>query len=154
LRRLHRGDKLFPHFAQVKIDLEKALAEWGDGDEGDNDDESNEAPVKKGMAEKKKKKLLDAKTWERDGKLVEVATALRKEVGGDLFEDHNLFRARIEAALKKLERKLTGPELKFFLRAVSWRVETAPSRRRLGGQCEGGALIKRRFNKDARYRLY
>ena len=31
-----------------------------------------------GVAEKKRKKLLDPTTWKRDGRLVEVATALRK----------------------------------------------------------------------------
>ena len=83
-------------------------------------------PARKGLPEKKKKKLLDAKTWERDGKLVESAAALRAELGGEVFEDHNLFRVKVDAALKKLNLKLAGPELKFFLRAVSWRVETAP----------------------------
>src|SRR5205823_10007368 len=47
-------------------------------------------------------------------------------IGGDLFEDHNVFRQRVEAALKKLGRKLGAAELKLFLRAVSWRIETAP----------------------------
>ena len=78
------------------------------------------------MPEKKKKKLLDARTWERDGKLVEVAAALRQEIGGELFEDHNDFRVRVDAALKKLNHKLSSSDLKIFLRAVSWRVETAP----------------------------
>lgn len=117
------GDKLFSDFAQVKVDLEKMLAEW-DGEEGE-DEEGDEAPVKKGLPEKKKKKLLDAKTWERDGRLVEAATALRKELGGEVFEDHNIFRDKVETALKKLRRKLSGPEVKLFLRSVSWRVETA-----------------------------
>jgi type I restriction enzyme M protein len=39
------------------------------------------------LPEKKKKKLLDPKTWERDGRLVEVATKLRAELGEMLFED-------------------------------------------------------------------
>jgi len=121
------GDKLFTDFAQVKADLEKALNEWGADDEAEEDDEEgDEAPAKKGLPEKKKKKLLDPKTWERDGKLVVVATALKKELGGEVFEDHNLFGDAVEKALKKLELKLTGPELKVFLKAVSWRVETAP----------------------------
>jgi len=119
------GDKLFSELANVKSELEKALAEWGAGDEGD-EEEDDEAPAKKGLPEKKKKKLLDARTWERDGKLVEVATALRQELGGEVFEDHNLFRDKVETALKKLEQKLTGPEMKVLLRGVSWRVETAP----------------------------
>jgi hypothetical protein len=54
--------------------LEKRLADWGnDEDEGD-DEEGGSAAPKKGLPEKKKKKLLDPKTWERDGRLVEAAT--------------------------------------------------------------------------------
>jgi type I restriction enzyme M protein len=120
------GDELFTDFAKVKAEMEKALAEWGASDEGDEEEGGDEAPAKKGLPEKKKKKLLDPKTWERDGKLVDVATVLRQEVGGEVFEDHNLFRDKVDAALKKLDRKLTGPEMKVLLRCVSWRVEIAP----------------------------
>ena len=81
---------------------------------------------KKGLPEKKKKKLLDAKTWERDGRLVEVATKLREALGDTLFEDHNVFRDRVDAALKKADIKLAAADLKQILKAVSWRVETAP----------------------------
>ena len=120
------GDTLFTEFATIRADVEKALNEWGADDETENEDEDgDEAPAKKGLPEKKKKKLLDAKTWERDGKLVVVATSLRKELGGEVFKDHNLFRDNVEAALKKLELKLSGAETKVFLRTVSWRVESA-----------------------------
>ncbi len=78
------------------------------------------------MPEKKRKKLLDPKTWERDGRLVEVATKLRAALGDTLFEDHNLFRDRVAAALKKAGIKLPAADLKKILKAVSWRVETAP----------------------------
>ena len=120
------ADALFTDFAKVRAEVEKALNEWGADDEAEEDDEEgDDAPAKKGLPEKKKKKLLDAKTWERDGKFVVVATALQKELGNEVFEDHNLFRDAVEKALKKHELKLTGPELKVFLKAVSWRVETA-----------------------------
>ncbi len=105
--------------------MEQALVDWGVSDEGDDEEEVDDAPAKKGLPEKKKNKLLDARTWERDGKLVDAATALRKELGGEVFEDHNLFRDAVEAALKKRKLKLSGAELKVFLKAVSWRVETA-----------------------------
>ena len=78
------------------------------------------------MPEKKKKKLLDGKTWERDGRLVEAATALGKELGNGVFEDYNLFLDKVDDAIKKLNIKLTGSEQKFLMRAVSYRVETAP----------------------------
>ena len=69
------GDELFTDFAKVSAALEKRLAEWGSDEDEDDDEEGGSA--KKGLPEKKKKKLLDPKTWERDGRLVEVATTLR-----------------------------------------------------------------------------
>ena len=118
------GDELFTAFAKIADALEKRLAEWSsDEDEGDDEEGGG---AKKGVPEKKKKKLLDAETWERDGRLVEVATKLREVLGDKLFEDHNLFRDRVGAALKTLEIKLSAADLKQILKAVSWRVETAP----------------------------
>ena len=84
------------------------------------------AARRRALPEKKKKKLLDAKTWERDARLVEIATKLRAELGDRLFEDHNVFRDRVDAALKKADLKLSAADLKLILKAVSWRVETAP----------------------------
>jgi type I restriction enzyme M protein len=46
-----------------------------------DDDAEERRRRKKGLPEKKRKKLLDPKTWERDGRLVEVATALREALG-------------------------------------------------------------------------
>ncbi|EAR22161.1 type I restriction-modification system subunit M [Nitrococcus mobilis] len=118
------GEELFANFSRIANPLEKRLADWGsDEDEGDEDED---ATTKKGLPEKKRKKLLDRKTWARDGRLVEVATKLRAELGDALFEDHNIFRERVSAALKNLGLKLPAAELKLILKAVSWRVETAP----------------------------
>src|ERR1035437_3422300 len=118
------GDDLFSRFANVSAELEKRLADWGsDDDEGDDDEGGS---TKKGLPEKKKKKLLDPRTWERDGRLVEAATKLREVLSGMLFGDHNVFRDRVDAALKKADLKLPAANLKQILKAVSWRVETAP----------------------------
>jgi type I restriction enzyme M protein len=118
------GDDLFSNFDRIAAALEQRLAEWG-GDDDEGEDEEASA-TKKGLPEKKRKKLLDAKTWERDGRLVEVATALRETLGGELFEDHNLFRDRVDDSLKAAGTKLPAAELKLILKAVSWRVEDAP----------------------------
>lgn len=118
------GDDLFSNFDRISAVLEQRLANWG-GDDDEGEDEDGSA-AKKGLPEKKRKKLLDAKTWERDGRLVEVATALRETLGGGLFEDHNLFRDRVDDALKAAGTKLPAAELKLILKAVSWRVEDAP----------------------------
>lgn len=118
------GDALFTGFAKVSAALEARLADWG----GDEDEAENEEAggAKQGLPEKKRKKLLDSRTWERDGHLVEVATCLRDALGGELFEDHNTFRDRVDEVLKDLELKVSGADLKLILRTVSWRVETAP----------------------------
>jgi type I restriction enzyme M protein len=115
------GDDLFTDFAKVSTAVEMRLEDWDSDDEG-NEEEGGS--TKKGLPEKKK--LLDSKTWERDGRLVEVATKLREAVGDTLFEDHNVFRDRVDAALKKADLKLAAADLKQILKAVSWRVETAP----------------------------
>jgi type I restriction enzyme M protein len=47
-------------------------------------------------------------------------------LGDTLFEDHNVFRDRVDAALKKADIKLAAADLKQIVKAVSWRVETAP----------------------------
>ena len=116
------GDVLFTKFAKVAVALEKRLAEWG-SEEEDSDDEGS---GKKGLPESKKKKLLDPKTWERDGRLVDTATALRVAMGDALLEDHNVFRIRVDEALKKAGIKLAAADLKQIIKAVSWRVDTAP----------------------------
>jgi type I restriction enzyme M protein len=118
------GDDLFTKFAKIAPALEKRLAEWG-GDEDEGDDEEDSAP-KKGLPEKKRKKLLDPKTWDRDGRLVEAATTLRAALGDRLYEDHNVFCEKVDAALAKAGIKLPAADLKQLLKAVSTRVETAP----------------------------
>jgi type I restriction enzyme M protein len=118
------GDDLFNQFSKIAAALEKRLTEWGN-DEDESDDEEG-GGAKKGLPEKKCKKLLDPKTWERDGRLVEIAMKLRAALGDTLFKDHNLFRNRVDDALKKADIKLAAADLKQILKAVSWRVETAP----------------------------
>jgi type I restriction enzyme M protein len=117
------GEPLFEDFAVVRADLELLVNECGSDNEVEDGEDAGAA--KNGLPEKKKKKLLDAKTWERDGKLVKAATALRAEIGDQLFEDHNLFRERVTHALDNLGIKLGASERKQLLRGVSWRVETA-----------------------------
>lgn len=117
------GDKLFAKFETIAADLEKRLSDWGN-DEDESDDE--EGGAKKSLPEKKRKKLLDPKSWERDGRLVEAATNLRKALGDEVFEDYNVFRERVDESLTKAGIKLPAPDLKQILKAVSWRVETAP----------------------------
>ena len=116
------GDGLFVMFDSYVDAVEKRLAEWG----SDEEDDEEEGSAKKGLPEKRKRKLLDANTWARDGRLFETATMLRTGLGDGLFEDHNHFRASVDAMLKKAGLKLSAADLKLILNAVSWRVDTAP----------------------------
>lgn len=118
------GDILFTNFAKVAPQLEARLADWGSEDVEDDDEEGDSA--KKGLPENKRKKLLDHKTWERDGRLVETAMALRSALGEKVFDDHNIFREAVDAALSKASLRLSAAELKVILRAVSERSESAP----------------------------
>ncbi len=118
------GDDLFADFDKVADRLHKRLSDWGSED--DDEEEQEGETSKKGLPDKKRKKLLDPETWAHDGRLVEVATALRELVGDALFEDYNVFRERVTVALKDAAIKISGSDLKFLLKRVSWRVETAP----------------------------
>ncbi len=120
------GDELFTKFDKISAALEKRLSDWGSAEPepADNDEEAGSA--KKGLPEKKKRKLLDPKTWERDGHLVEAATKLRAVLGDKIFENHNLFRDHVDGAINKADIKLSASDLKQIFKAVSWRVETAP----------------------------
>ncbi len=119
------GDSLATGFSAVSAALEQRLTEWGSDDDMGDDEEGTS--TKKGLPEKKRKKLLDPKTWSRDARLVEVATLLRTALGDALFTDHNDFRDRVDAALDKAKVRLPASELKLILRAVSQRVDDAPA---------------------------
>ena len=116
---------LFEDFARCRAQRWKSgWPTWG---EAKSEDERMTArPPSKGPAREEKEKAARREDWERDGRLVEVATALRHELGDELFEDHNVFRERLMPRSKKLGIKLGAADLKLILRTVSWRVETAP----------------------------
>jgi type I restriction enzyme M protein len=121
------GDTLFTDPASVRPQLEKLVNDWGKADsEGDEDEEGEADTPKKSLSDKKKKKLLSEATWKRDAMLLDVSNQLRKALGDELYDDHNVFLERVEAALKKLDLKPSAAELKLIVNAVSWRVEDAP----------------------------
>lgn len=112
------GDNLFNQFGKVKTRVEQWVKDWRE--------ESEEDENAKGLPEKIKKKLVDAKTWERDGRLYKAAETLRIALGSDLFTDYNMFKVQAEQALDTAGIKLGKSDLKTLLRALSWRVEDAP----------------------------
>lgn len=119
------GEVLFEDFGSVRARLEKALADWG-GPEQETEAEGDEAPAKKGLPEKKRKKLLNAESWERDSRLVDAANKLRIAMGEDVFGDFNVFQRQAEETVDSEGIRLSAAEKKIILRAMSWRDESAP----------------------------
>lgn len=113
---------LYEDFASIKPQIEKFLEEQFKG----NEDEEEESATKPKLPEKRLKKLLDESTWSRDARLCETAQTLMKEIGSDLFSDHNVFRDKVDMALKKQGIKLSASDRKAILKAVSWHEDDAP----------------------------
>lgn len=100
------GDRLYQEFAKLKPEIE-AWLKGEDEEDGDDDaDEDDAPPARKAVPEKRRKKLLDAATWQRDRNLLELARLAQSEIGADRFDDHNTFRSRFEAAMKARGAKL------------------------------------------------
>ena len=118
------GQAIYDDPARCKPEVEQ----WLRGDENDAEDSEDEsAPRRKAVPDKRRRKLLDETTWQRDLRLVDAARRLAETLGSEVFPDFNEFRTRVEQALEKLRIKLSAGELKILLRAVSWRDEEAPA---------------------------
>lgn len=123
------GEALYSEFAKRKSAIEawlKGEDEDEDNEESDSGDDSEAPAARKAVPAKRRKKLLDASTWQRDKGLMEVAQRAQKALGSAVFDDHNEFRTRFDAALKAQGDKLSASEKKAIYKAVSWRDETAP----------------------------
>ena len=121
------GDELFTNFEKLVPRLDARLSEWeGEVNEGDEEDDGDEGSAKKGLPEKKRKKLLEPKGWARDSRMVKAALALRSALGEKVYDDHNVFCVEVDAALEKAGIKLPAADLKVILRAVSERNEDGP----------------------------
>ena len=117
------GDGLARNVQALRGEMNLFLDGWGGDDDESEDDEDT---PKRTLPEKKRKKLLDASTWERDQRLVDAAQALLEMFGDELFEDHNHFRSEVGRALKIQGIKLGAADLKVLYKEVSWREESAP----------------------------
>ena len=127
------GEALYSEFARRKPAIEAWLKGEGDDESEDDDSEDsdsgddNEAPAaRKAVPAKRRKKLLDASTWQRDKALMEMAQRAQQALGSAVFDDHNAFRSQFDSALKAQDERLSTPEKKAIYKAVSWRDDTAP----------------------------
>ncbi|WP_156483659.1 type I restriction-modification system subunit M [Azotobacter vinelandii] len=120
------GESLYTGFAKLKPEIEAWLKGDSDADDDAEEGDEDHAPAKKAVPEKRRKKLLDATTWQRDKELLELALLAQKTLGDAVFDDHNVFRAEFDAAMKANDKKLTAADKKAIFKAVSWRDDTAP----------------------------
>lgn len=124
------GDKLYTDFAKLKPEIEAWLKGEDGGDGGSEDDEAEDgedsAQTKKTVPEKHRKKLLDAATWQRDKALLDLALLAQSVLGDAVFDDHNLFREKFDAAMKAHGQKPGAADKKAIFKTVSWRDEAAP----------------------------
>ncbi|MBK7482310.1 MAG: SAM-dependent DNA methyltransferase [Flavobacteriales bacterium] len=118
------GDELGTGMDKLRKPVEAWLDEQGNA--GEEEDGEEDAPKAKAIPEKKRKKLLDAKTWERDLRLADTAEQLLKRFGNKEFSDLIELDEALDAAEKELKLSLSKPERKLLVNAVSYRDESAP----------------------------
>jgi type I restriction enzyme M protein len=117
------GDELGSGLEKLHKQVEAWLEEQDSATEEEGDED---APKAKAIPEKKRKKLLDAKTWERDLRLADIGGQLLKRFGDKVFSDLNELDKALDAAEKELKLSLSTPERKLLVHAVCYRDEAAP----------------------------
>lgn len=102
------GEKIYKELAKH----EKDILDWAEKQELN-------------LNTKQAKALVSPATWEKQLSLMETARKLMKAVGTKEYNDFNVFREDVDAALKKMENKLSATEKNSILNAVSWYDATA-----------------------------
>ncbi len=97
------GEKVYADLAKY----EKELLEWCEKQEMN-------------LNTKQKKALTSSDTWNRQTDLMHTATELMKVIGSEEYNDFNVFREKVDAALKANKSKISASELNAILNAVSW----------------------------------
>ena len=70
-------------------------------------------------------KLFDVKQWNALKTALDNALSIMQQVGTDEFSDFNLFKKKVDEAIKALKIKLSNSEKNNILNAVSWYDENA-----------------------------
>lgn len=102
------GEKVYTDIAK----LEKEITEYC---------EKNEL----NLNAKQSKTLVSESLWTKQLELLNTATKLMQAIGKDEYNDYNLFKEKVDAALKAIKAKLSASEKNAILYAVSWYDATA-----------------------------
>lgn len=86
---------------------EKEILDWADKQELD-------------LNAKQSKALVNKAAWQKQLDLLNTANFLMKEIGNEEYNDFNIFRDKVDAALKAKKIKLSSSEKNAILNAVSW----------------------------------
>ncbi|QPK62549.1 SAM-dependent DNA methyltransferase [Methylomonas sp. LL1] len=77
------------------------------------------------LSPKNRKELLSEISWKAQLAIMQTAQQLADQIGGDEYLDFNKFEALVDDSIKYLKLKLSAPERKQILNAISWRDERA-----------------------------
>jgi type I restriction enzyme M protein len=69
---------------------------------------------------KQTKSLTSSALWQKQLDLLITATALMEHIGTEEYSDFNIFREKVDEALRKMKAKLSPAEKNVILSAVSW----------------------------------
>lgn len=97
------GEKVYTEIAKH----EKEITEWC---------EKNEL----NLNSKQSKALVSETLWNKQLELMKTANDLMKDIGTDEYNNYNIFRDKVDAALKAKKAKLSASEKNAILNAVSW----------------------------------
>lgn len=143
----------------VKEPMEWAYGEWGDDLYNAGVLKQHEKEILKwceendiSLSSKNRAKLLKLETWKKQAALIETATTLMNEMGGEEFSNFNTFKDQIDQVLKAQKIKLGASEKNAILGAVSWYDESADkvikSKSKLSGDKLSKLLDKLGCGKD------
>lgn len=143
----------------VKEPMEWAYGEWGNDLYNAGVLKQHEKEILKwceendiSLSSKNRAKLLKLETWKKQAALIETATTLMNEMGGEEFSNFNTFKDQVDQVLKAQKIKLGASEKNAILGAVSWYDESADkvikSKSKLSGDKLGKLLDKLGCGKD------
>lgn len=102
------GNKVYTQLDQ----LEKEILDWCEQNELD-------------LNSKKRKALTAASIWDKQKKLLDIATELLEAIGTDEHNNFNIFKNKVDTVLKQKNIRLSSSEKNAILNTVSWYDETA-----------------------------
>lgn len=102
------GEKVYTELAKH----EKEILDWAEKQELN-------------LNAKQSKALVTVALWQKQLELMQAATAIMEKVGADEYSNFNLFRDKVDEAVKELQLKLSAAEKNNILNAVSWYDATA-----------------------------